>query len=165
MTTSAAYTYCSPSAPYRLRVAFYARLVFAFVTFLAVALLGAYMVWDGVRDGQSIRREQRIWQSGTTSSWATFKGNDTMRYIVCHDYVLDVTYVGPEGRRMMRRRSISTIGSRLDLKRPLEVRFNPEHPEEFALNIALDVVGGRWAAITLFTVFGALFIVLFGLSS
>jgi hypothetical protein len=135
-----------PVRPLGLRMSFYLRRT-AFGLFLAAfaAGSGAGAVW-AISDAWSIRRDQRIWDSGTQATDGMVHGkvrSRGLRWVIAF-YDLDVTYADADGARYRGPVEIATMLGSVDTDADPEVRYDPADPDRFALSWAVDASGARW---------------------
>lgn len=140
-----------PPHPWKIGAGFKAGALFGASTrgLLAAAIIAAVTWWQGGYVGDLVA-EQRIWNdSRSVEVGASYSGHrSTTRRSFTNTYRLDVTY-DVEGRDQTTRVDFETFG-RIDSDADPIVRFDPDHPERCALNVAVDKSGGRWGAAILY---------------
>ena len=122
------------------------------VAAVAACLIGySIFAWDGAR---GIRHDQRIWNEGGPLLDARFKGEVTTRQFVLKSYALEVAYETPDGQSHKNELKFDTLFGGLADDGDIKVRVSPNNPDDFALNLAVDASGSRWASVAFFGVIG-----------
>ena len=133
-----------PPPPRRLRRDYTRRpLLLSAASLVGLALLtvvAGVLAWGLASD---LRRERAIWSHGVDASQATYEGTETTQKGVT-TYDLDVAYVDAAEKAHHGRMSFETMTS-IDRKAEPHVRYDAKDPDAFALNVAVDAAGGRWA--------------------
>ncbi len=149
-----------PPAPWQLVPGYtIRRTVFGVVLMLvaAAAAIG-YLVWLS-GDVQAFLAEQAVWSAPTSVEVpAEMDGEVTTRKLIFKQYELKVTYpVAPDGTLRTEPLEFDTLFSAIDDTIAPVVRFDPNEPGRFALNVAVNAKGGRWGGL-LFMLFGGLLV-------
>jgi len=118
-----------------------------FLGFFVGGVFGFTLVFQQAR---AIVHDVGLWERGVASSDASFEGTSTSQKFIFHEYKLGVTYEEPNGAVHKGHTEFSTVWSRLDETRAIEVHFDPNHPEEFVMSAAVELVPARWVSVVVF---------------
>ena len=136
------------SPPHRVKAAFYAPVVaFALLSLGMMTLMGWYAASELPGEITELLRERETWQHGEVAEDCSYEGEVTTRKFVFHAYTLKVAYTEAGGVAHTGTLEFDTLGTTLDVQTPSELRYDPRHPEIFALGNALDVATARWASV------------------
>lgn len=146
-----------PLKKLRLQRSFLLRpcLLAAFWALLGLGVLISVLVWQA-KSALALLREERVWNEGTPARQAYVEGQEYTRHSLFRQYDLKVVYNDDDLTVYHKELSLTSLSKALDRWQSAEVRYNPENPEEFALLWALELRGGRWAAIALYSGFALL---------
>jgi hypothetical protein len=111
---------------------------------LGLAALVGYPLWQ-LDEAQTILSDQRIWETGVPAVGAGVEGHGTTHNFLLHSYHLTVDYTDLEGRDHRHELSFESL-SAVNQRAPVEVRYDPQAPERFALSWAVHMRGGRWGS-------------------
>ncbi len=108
-----------------------------------VAVGVAIAVWQVVALG-AIDREDAIWDAPTSAESEADVGGSLTRVLFFHSYTLDVTFATVDGV-VRKPAELVTLGA-MDRSQAPRVRFDPHHPDHFALSWAHHARAARRAA-------------------
>ena len=136
-----------PSRPLRLRRGF---VLWSYLGALLLGLTGAvsltaYTVWQ-LGEAHQIRADHAIWDHGTPAESSNVSGKETSHNFLYNSYELDVEYADAQGQTHRGKAEFSSLFASVDQKTDADVRYDPAHPERFALRWAVELGGYRWAA-------------------
>ncbi|HEX2573099.1 MAG TPA: DUF3592 domain-containing protein [Polyangia bacterium] len=144
-----------PPRPLRLRRGFVLWSYFGAITLglAGAAALVAYVAWQ-LGEARQIQTDHAIWDHGTLAESSNVSGHETSHNFILNSYTLDVDYVDDKGQTHRGKTEFSSLFASVDQKTEADVRYDPAHPERFALRWAIDLRGYRWAAFTFMMVAG-----------
>jgi hypothetical protein len=158
-----------PSRPLRLRRGFviWSYLGAATLGLVGTASLVAYVIWQ-LGEARQIQTDQAIWDHGTPAESSNVSGKETSHNFLLNSYELDVDYADAQGQTHRGKAEFSSLFASVDQKTDADVRYDPAHPDRFALRWAIDLGGYRWAAFAFMMVAGvgiglAFLVIAFGL--
>jgi hypothetical protein len=135
-----------PERPLRVHPRFLRTSWILAAAFAVLGLAGliGYPLWQ-LDEARTILEDQRIWATGVPASDASVEGRETSHNFFLYSYRLDVAYTDREGREHQRALSFAALSS-VNQRAPVEVRYDPQDPERFALSWAVHKRGSRWAS-------------------
>jgi hypothetical protein len=148
-----------PPAPRRLSSRYTStRTVGAIALMLgAIGVALGYGIWQ-IDSAQQILRDGRVWAEAKGSSPAIVDGHVTTHDFVLDSYKLKVTFSDQDGKKREGETEFETLFTSVDQNAPAEVHYAIDHPDQFALNWAIDVTGGRWMAFAFMAIIGVFLI-------
>ncbi|MFT3868252.1 MAG: hypothetical protein QM715_07125 [Nibricoccus sp.] len=137
-----------PSLPLKLKNSFVWKFGAggALLILLGLAVAVAFGWWQ-MDNAQEILKQSRIWKSGVPAGSAEAGGRVTTRKFVFHEYDLDVAYLDQKGAVHRGKLKFDTLFNELEKDSDPVVRYDPAHPEDFALSWAVNRTGSRWASV------------------
>lgn len=122
---------------------------------LAIAVFAGRWVWE---EAEGIRRDDRIWETGTTAVDGSVEGQERSSHFVFYSYDLKVEYRDLKGQTHRHDSSFSSVWTEVDQHKEPVVRYDPNAPDQYALSWAIDLGGARWGSFGV-SCFGLLMIV------
>lgn len=156
-----------PARPLRLRGGAYvkAALLALFMLALAgVAVLGT--TWF-VSSAATIGRDKDVWARGVPAEGGHFEGERRSKlglawFVASYDGT--VSYTDAAGARYEGSVNFWTMFGGPDTDRT-ELRYDPDHPERFAISWAVEASGARWRAVVVMTLLLVLIAILCGVGA
>lgn len=112
---------------------------------LAVAVAAGVLPGPGkLSDLEALVAEGRVWRDGEPAVSAQVSGREVVGSPYPHS-LLEVTYETVAGERFARPLEVRSLFGSIDLSRPAEVRVARGDASAFALNLAVEASGPRWA--------------------
>jgi hypothetical protein len=136
-----------PARPLQLRRSYRLKLslVASFILLVGAAFLaGVPALFHEITD---VDRDQDVWDHGVPASDGSVEGTEHSRtglaWLIAW-YEFRVTYVDDGGARHQAELELTTALGEFDGSPPIEIRYDPAHPERFALGWAVAARGPRY---------------------
>ena len=118
------------------------------------ALIG-YLAWQ-FSEAKSILADGERWENSVPVE-GRVEGSQSSRLFIFDTYNLDVEFVDPDGVARTSDITFDTFLGGPEDKDPVEVRFDPNQPDNPVLSWAVESSGGRWRA-TVFMILAGLLV-------
>jgi hypothetical protein len=152
-----------PPPPHRVRTSVFTRATFLVVLWAGMtALMGWYVLAVLPQQVSEIRREKELWNRGAPAIDGSYEGEVSTNRFVFSTFRLTVHYTDQNNFDHTGKLEFDSLGGNLDDKTPGEIRYDPDHPDQFVLSKALDMSGTRWASVAFFGVVCVGIVALFG---
>src|ERR1700722_10458706 len=152
-----------PPPPHRIRSSVFTRAAFLVVLWAGMtALMGWYLLTVLPQQVSELRREHALWDRGVPAVDGSYEGEVSTSRFVFSTFRLTVNYTDQNNLDHTGKVEFESLGGSLDDKAPGEVRYDPDHPDQFVLSKALDMSGSRWASVGFFGIVCTGIVVLFG---
>ncbi len=152
-----------PPPPHRVRSSVFTRAAFLVVLWAGMtALMGWYLFGVLPQQVSEIRREHALWDRGVPAIDGSYEGEVSTSRGVFKTFKLKVDYTDQNNQDHTGKLEFESLPGDLDDKTPAEIRYDPDHPDQFALSKALEMSGSRWANAGFFAAMSVGLIALFG---
>jgi len=122
------------------------------VCIVMIALMAALSIYCAF-DVIAMRREAAIWENGEPTEDASVDGTSRVKFVFV-DYKLRVRYVAPDGEHTGLQ-EFATIGGGANMHISPSLRYDRDHPDDFATSWGIEATAGRWRWILVIGGFGA----------
>ncbi len=111
--------------------------------------------------GKELLQERDLWKRGETGAITSLSGEvkKSRRLIPDYDYKLNVSYKDAKGKSHRGTAKFGYLIVELDEDSDVELRYDPQSPDQFVLNWQVEGGLPRWGAFLSVTVLGLVFLV------